>query len=74
MENDFDSTVMFEFPVFYGLDGDLGGTIGWEVEDPGGNIMISKTTVADMVKRSGLSEAELIEGIKKLIEKINADV
>ena len=74
VENDFDSTVVFAFPVFYGLDGDLGGTIGWEVEDPGGNIMISKTTVADMVKRSGLSEAELIEGIKKLIEKINADV
>ena len=37
VENDFDSTVVFAFPVFYGLDGDLGGTVGWEMEDSGGN-------------------------------------
>ena len=37
IENNFDSAVMFDFPLFYGLNGNLSGTVGWEMEDSGGN-------------------------------------
>lgn len=37
---------------------------------PMGNIMIPKTTVQDMIERSGMSEGDLINGITNLISEI----
>ena len=39
---------------------------------PMGNIMIPKTTVADMIERSGMSEEDLIKGITALITDIES--
>ena len=42
------------------------------LSSPMGNIMIPKTTVADMIERSGMSEEDLIKGITDLISDIES--
>ena len=42
------------------------------LSSPMGNIMIPKTTVADMIERSGMSEEDLIKGITELISDIES--
>ena len=42
------------------------------LSSPMGNIMIPKTTVADMIERSGMSEEDLIKGITNLIADIES--
>ena len=42
------------------------------LSSPMGNIMIPKTTVADMIERSGMSEEDLIKGITDLIADIES--
>ena len=42
------------------------------LSSPMGNIMIPKTTVADMIERSGMSEEAIIKGITNLISDIES--